>query len=146
MIVVGSDHGGLLLKDPVIEILDELKIPYRYIGTDNTESTDYPMWGSKAAKMVSSGECEKGIIICGTGAGISMAANKVKGIRCVVCSDVYTAKLSRAHNDANMLALGGRVVGPDLAKMLVQTWLETPFDGGERHKRRVQMIMDIEKG
>ena len=146
MIVLANDHGGLILKQPVIEVLNELKLSYEDIGTNSAESTDYPLWGYKAAKLVSSGKYDRGIIICGTGVGISMSANKVKGIRCVVCTDCYSAKLSRAHNDANMLSLGGRVVGPDLAKMIVRIWLETPFDGGERHSRRVQMIMDIEQG
>ena len=145
MIVLANDHGGLILKQSIIEVLDELKLPYRDIGTNSPESTDYPLWGYRAAKLVASGECDRGIIICGTGVGISLTANKVKGIRCVVCSDCYSAKLSRAHNDANMLALGGRVVGPDLAKMIVRIWLETPFEG-DRHSRRVQMIMDVEQG
>jgi ribose 5-phosphate isomerase B len=146
MIVLANDHGGLILKEPIIELLNEMKLPYKDIGTNSAESTDYPLWGYRAARLVASGECERGIIICGTGVGISLAANKVHGIRCVVCTDAYTAKLSRAHNNTNMLALGGRVVGPDLAKMLVRIWLETPFDGGERHSRRVQMIMDVEQG
>ena len=146
MIVIANDHGGLVLKQPIIEVLNELKLPYRDLGTNSPESTDYPLWGYKAAKLVASGECEKGIIMCGTGIGISLAANKVKGIRCVSCTDCYSAKLSRSHNDSNMLALGGRVVGPDLAKMIVRIWLETPFDGGERHCRRVGMITEIESG
>ena len=145
MVVLASDHGGLILKQPIIEVLDELKLPYRDIGTNSPESTDYPLWGYRAAKLVASGECDRGILICGTGVGISLTANKVKGIRCVVCTDCYSAKLSRAHNNTNMLALGGRVVGPDLAKMIVQLWLETPFEG-DRHARRVQMIMDVEQG
>ena len=145
MIVLANDHGGLILRQPIIEVFNELNIPFKDIGTDNPASTDYPLWGYKAAQLVASGECEKGIVICGTGVGISLAANKVKGIRCVVCTDCYSAQLSRAHNDTNMLALGGRVVGPDLAKMIVKIWLETPFDGGERHARRVKMIMDIER-
>jgi len=144
MIVLANDHDGLILKQSIIEALDELKLPYKDIGTNSPKSTDYPLWGYKAAKLVAAGECEKGIVLCGTGVGISLAANKVKGIRCVVCSGCYSAKLSRAHNDANMLALGARVVGPDLAKMIVRIWLETPFEG-ERHARRVQMIMDIER-
>jgi ribose 5-phosphate isomerase B len=146
MIVLASDHGGLVLKESIIEVFNELNLPYKDIGTDSPKSTDYPLWGFRAAKLVASGECDRGIIICGTGVGISLAANKVKGIRCVVCTDCYSAKLSRAHNNANMLALGGRVVGPDLAKMITRIWLETSFDGGERHSRRVQMIMDIERG
>ena len=144
MIVLANDHGGLILKQSIIEVLNELNLPYRDIGTNSTESTDYPLWGYKAAELVASGECDRGIVMCGTGVGISLAANKVKGIRCVVCTDCYSAKLSRAHNDVNMLALGGRVVGPDLTKMIVRIWLETPFEG-ERHARRVKMIMDIEQ-
>ena len=146
MIVIANDHGGLPLKQSLLELLNELKLPYKDIGINSPESTDYPLWGYKAAKLVASGECDRGIIMCGTGVGISITANKVKGIRCVVCTDCYSAQLSRLHNNANMLALGGRVVGPDLAKMIVKIWLETPFDGGERHDRRVQMIMDIEQG
>ena len=143
MIVIANDHGGLILKQPIIEVFDELKLPYKDLGTNSPESTDYPLWGYKAAKLVADGECERGIVLCGTGVGISLTANKVNGIRCVVCTDCYSAKLSRAHNNTNMLALGGRVVGPGLAQMIVRIWLETPFEG-ERHSRRVQMIMDIE--
>jgi ribose 5-phosphate isomerase B len=146
MIVLANDHGGLILKKPVIEVLDELGLPCRDLGTNSEESTDYPIWGYRAASLVASGECDRGIVLCGTGVGISLSANKVRGIRCVVCTDCYTAKLSRAHNNANMLALGGRVVGPDLAKMIVRIWLETPFEGGGRHQKRVDMIMGIEEG
>jgi len=146
MIVLANDHGGLILKQPMIEVLNDLKLPFKDIGTNSPESTDYPLWGYRAAKMVASGECDRGIVLCGTGVGISLSANKVKGIRCVVCTDCFSAKLSRAHNDANMLALGGRVLGPELAKMIAGIWLETPFDGEERNARRVRMIMDIEKG
>ena len=146
MIVLANDHGGLILKKPVIEVLNDLGLPYRDLGADSEESTDYPLWGYRAARLVSSGECDRGIVFCGTGVGISLSANKVRGIRCVVCTDCYTAKLSRAHNNANMLALGGRVVGPDLAKMIARIWLETPFEGGGRHQKRVDMIMDIEEG
>jgi ribose 5-phosphate isomerase B len=145
MLVLANDHGGLILKRFVIEVLDELKLSYRDIGTGSEESTDYPLWGYRAARLVASGECERGIVICGTGIGISLSANKVKGIRCAVCSDCYSAKMSRAHNNTNMLALGGRVVGPDAAKMITRVWLETPFEGG-RHARRVDMIMGIEEG
>ncbi|GHV85868.1 ribose 5-phosphate isomerase B [Spirochaetia bacterium] len=146
MIVLANDHGGLVLKQPIIEVLETLKLPYKDLGTNSTESTDYPIWGYRAAKLVASGACERGIIFCGTGIGISLAANKVKGIRCVVCTDCFSAQMSRAHNNANMLALGGRVVGPDLAKMIARIWLETPFDGGERHSRRVDQIMGVETG
>ena len=144
MIVLANDHAGLILKQPVIEVLNELKLPFKDIGTNSPESTDYPLWGYRAAQLVSTGECDRGIVICGTGVGISLAANKYKGIRCVVCSDCYSAKLSRAHNDTNMIALGGRVIGPGLAQMIIRTWLETPYEG-ERHARRVKMIMDIEQ-
>jgi ribose 5-phosphate isomerase B len=145
MIALASDHAGITLRKEIITLLEQLGRPYRDLGTNSEESTDYPVWGYKAARLVVSGECEQAIVICGTGVGISLAANKVKGIRCVVCSDCYTAKLSRLHNNTNMLALGGRVVGADLAKMIVQTWLETPFEGG-RHQRRVDMVSSIEAG
>ena len=114
------------------------------LGTNSTESCDYPIYGEKVGRAVASGEADLGIAICGTGLGISLAANKVKGIRACVCSEPYTARLSRLHNNANVLAFGSRVVGSELAKMIVETWLEAGFEG-ERHARRVQMIMDIEK-
>jgi ribose 5-phosphate isomerase B len=145
MIVIANDHSGVGLKKTLIELFEELKLPYKNIGTDSSESTDYPLWGFRAAKLVASGECDRGILICGTGIGISLTANKVKGIRCVVCSDCYSARLSREHNDANMLALGARVVGPGLASMMVRVWLETPFLGG-RHSTRVDMITAVEQG
>ncbi|MDR2073447.1 MAG: ribose 5-phosphate isomerase B [Spirochaetaceae bacterium] len=146
MIVLANDHAGVELKKEIIGLLEQLNLPHKDLGVNSPESTDYPLWGYRAAKLVASGECDRGIIICGTGVGISLAANKVRGIRCVVCTDCYSAKLSREHNDANMLALGARVVGPDLAKMIVQVWLETSFAGGERHSRRVNMIGKIEQG
>jgi ribose 5-phosphate isomerase B len=145
MIAVASDHAGIGLRKEIITLLEQLGRPYLDVGTNSTESTDYPIWGYKAARLVVSGECEQAIVICGTGVGISLAANKVKGIRCVVCSDCYTAKLSRMHNNTNMLSLGARVVGLDLAKMLVHIWLDTPFEGG-RHQKRVDMISSIEAG
>jgi ribose 5-phosphate isomerase B len=145
MIALASDHTGMALKAEIKKLLDELKLPFKDYGTENTESTDYPKWGYIAAKAVAGGECERGIIICGTGVGISLAANKVKGIRCVVCSDCYTAKLSREHNNTNMLAMGARVVGSELAKMIAGIWLETPFEGN-RHQKRVDMISKIEEG
>jgi ribose 5-phosphate isomerase B len=146
MIVLANDHAGLSLKESVIEVLTNMNLPYRDIGTNSTEKTDYPLWGYKAARLVASGECDRGIIMCGSGVGISVAANKVKGIRCFVCSDCYTAQFSRSHNDANILALGARVIGPGLAKMIVGIWLETPFTKEERHAHRIQMIADIEEG
>ncbi|MDR1469627.1 MAG: ribose 5-phosphate isomerase B [Spirochaetaceae bacterium] len=145
MIAVASDHGGFLLKEEIKAFLDEAGYEFKDFGAYSEESTDYALWGYKAARAVAGGECEKAILFCGTGVGISLAANKVKGIRCAVCSDCYSAKMSRAHNNANALALGGRVVGVDLAKLIVQTWLETEFEGG-RHQRRVDQIMVIEEG
>ena len=113
------------------------------LGTNSTESCDYPVYGEKVGRAVASGEADLGIAICGTGVGISLAANKVKGIRACVCSEPYTAKLSRMHNNSNVLAFGARVVGSELAKMITEAWLDAEFEGG-RHERRVQMLMDIE--
>jgi ribose 5-phosphate isomerase B len=144
MIAIASDHGGFALKNEIKQFLDELKLGYKDFGTNSTESCDYSDFGAAAARAVSGGECERGILFCGTGAGMCYTANKVCGIRCIVCSEPYTAKMSRAHNDANMLALGGRVVGSDLAKMIVKTWLETPFEGG-RHQVRINKIAELEK-
>jgi ribose 5-phosphate isomerase B len=145
MIALANDHAGLDLKKEIITLLEEMGLPYRNLGTDSPESTDYPLWGYRAAQAVGSGECDRGIVICGTGVGMSLTVNKVRGIRCVVCSDCYSAKLSRLHNNSNMLALGARVLGTDLAKMIARIWLETPFEGG-RHQKRVDMIREIEEG
>ncbi|GHT84463.1 ribose 5-phosphate isomerase B [Spirochaetia bacterium] len=145
MIALANDHVGFELKKEIKKLLDELRIPYKDFGADSSERTDYPVYGYRAAQAVVSGECEKGIILCGTGVGISLSANKVKGIRCVVCSDCYTAVLSRQHNNTNMLALGARVVGLDLAKLIVKMWLEASFEGG-RHQRRIDQIAEIENG
>ena len=141
---IGNDHSALELKAEIIGFLKEKGYEIVYFGTNSTESCDYPIYGEKVARAVAAGEVEKGILICGTGLGISLAANKVEGIRAVVCSEPFTAKMSRAHNNCNILALGARVVGAELAKMIVDTWLSTEFEGG-RHQRRVDMIMDIEK-
>ncbi len=145
MIALACDHSALEMKKEVKSLLDEMGETYRDFGTDTAESCDYPVFGARAAKAVASGECEKGIVICGTGIGISLAANKVKGIRCALCSEPYSAELTRRHNDANMLALGARVIGPELAKMIVKTFLSTPFEGG-RHQRRIDLIHAIEEG
>jgi len=144
-IAIGNDHAAVELKNQISEYIKE-KYGYEVInfGTDTNESVDYPIYGAKVARAVAAGEADLGIAICGTGLGISLAANKVKGIRCAVCSEPYTAKMSRAHNNCNMLAFGARVVGLDLAKMIVDTFLTTEFEGG-RHQRRVDLIMDIEK-
>ena len=141
---IGNDHSALELKAEIIGFLKEKGYEIVDFGTNSTESCDYPIYGEKGARAVAAGEVEKGILICGTGPGISLAANKVEGIRAVVCSEPFTAKMSRAHNNCNILALGARVVGAELAKMIVDTWLSTEFEGG-RHQRRVDMIMDIEK-
>ena len=141
---IGNDHSALELKAEIIGFLKEKGYEIVDFGTNSTESCDYPIYGEKVARAVAAGEVEKGILICGTGLGISLAANKVEGIRAVVCSEPFTAKMSRAHNNCNILALGARVVGAELAKMIVDTWLSTEFEGG-RHQRRVVMIMDIEK-
>ena len=142
-IAIGCDHVGYELKKRVIDHLTEKGHEVVDFGTDSTERTDYPIYGEKAANAVASSECDRGIVICGTGIGISISANKVKGIRCVVCSEPYSALLSRQHNDTNMLAFGSRVVGGDLALMIVDAWLSGEYEGG-RHARRVQMISDIE--
>ena len=139
MIALGSDHGGFDLKERVKAFLDEKNIPYKDFGCPNKESCDYPIFGRAAAEAVASGECEKGIVICTTGIGISIAANKVKGVRCALCSDVMSAEMTRRHNDANMLAMGAGMIGPNVAERIVETFLNTEFEGG-RHERRVNLI------
>ncbi len=143
MIALGSDHVGIELKRVIIDYFKEKDIKCIDFGTYSQERTDYPIFAEKVAKSVASGECDKGIIFCGTGIGISIAANKVKGIRAVVCSDCYSAKLSKEHNNTNILALGSRVVGRELAKLIVTIWLEAKFKGG-RHQRRIEQIHRIE--
>ena len=140
MIAIGCDHGGYDLKQVILKHLDEKKIAYKDYGCLSQEYCDYPVYGKKVAKAVADGECEKGILICTTGIGISITANKVKGIRAALCSDMVSAKLTRLHNDANILAIGAGVVGPELAKGIVDTFLETPFSNIERHLRRVNQI------
>ena len=145
MIALGSDHAGLPLKKEIIALLEEMGLPYHDYGTYTTDSCDYAQFAQRAAKAVAAGECERGIIICGTGIGISMAANKVRGIRCACCSDCYSARMTRKHNDANMLAMGARVVGPDLGPMIAEIFLTADFEGG-RHQRRIDQITAIENG
>ncbi|RBP37799.1 ribose 5-phosphate isomerase B [Garciella nitratireducens] len=142
-IAIGSDHGGYHLKEHIKKYLEDNQFQVKDFGTHSLESVDYPDFAKTVAESVANGEYDRGILVCGTGLGISIAANKVKGIRAVVVSDCYSAKMSRAHNDANILALGGRVVGPDLATEIVKIWLTTPFEGG-RHQRRIDKISDIE--
>lgn len=140
MIALGCDHGGYELKQEIIKHLQEREIEFKDYGCDSLESVDYPVYAKKVANVVASGECEKGILICGTGIGISIAANKVKGIRAALCTDCFMAEATRLHNDANILALGGRVVGPGLALKIVDTFLDTEFSDDERHIRRIGMI------
>ncbi|WP_026782815.1 ribose 5-phosphate isomerase B [Pleomorphomonas koreensis] len=144
-IVITSDHTAIDLRRAVVAHLEARGCVVEDVGPVTTESTDYPKWGEKAARVVLAGGADLGIAICGTGFGISLAANKLAGIRCVVCSEPYTAKLSRQHNNANMLAFGARVVGQDLALMIVDTFLDAEFEGG-RHARRVGMISELEAG
>ena len=144
MLALGSDFVGIILKEQIMQYLDQKGIPYKDFGCYSTEPCDYPVFGLAAAKAVASGECEKGLVFCGTGVGISLVANKVKGIRCVNCSEPYSAAMARQHNDANMLALGTRVVGSELAKMIVDAFLENDFLDGI-HAKRVDMIRRIEE-
>lgn len=142
-IAMGNDHSALEMKNIIKEFVESKGHQVIDLGTNSTESCDYPVYGEMVGRAVASGEADLGIAICGTGLGISLAANKVKGIRACVCSEPYTARLSRLHNNANVLAFGARVVGSELAKMIVETWLDAEFEG-ERHARRVNMIMEIE--
>ncbi len=142
---IGNDHSALELKAEIIEFLKEKGHEIVDYGTNSSESCDYPVYGEIVAHAVVDGEVNRGILICGTGLGISLAANKVKGIRAAVCSEPFTAKMSREHNDCNILAFGARVVGAELAKMIVDVWVSTEFSGAERHQKRVDMIMDIEE-
>ena len=144
MIALGSDHAAYKLKLAIAEHLKEKGIEFEDLGCYGTESVNYPEYGQKVAEAVAAGKYEYGIVVCGTGIGISLAANKVPGIRCAVCSDTYSAKYTRLHNDANMLAMGERVVGQGLAMEIVDTFLSTEFEGG-RHAARVDMITAIEK-
>ena len=140
MIGIGSDHGGFELKEKVKKHLEERGLEYKDFGTYSADSCDYPVYGRAVAKAVASGECDRGILICGTGIGISITANKVKGIRAALCSDCYSAQATREHNDANILAMGARVLGDGLALKIVDTFLDTPFSGDQRHMRRISMI------
>ena len=143
MIAIGSDHGGYLLKQEVMAYLDSQQLPYRDYGCYSEESCDYPDIAAAVCAAVIDGSCEKGILICGTGIGISIAANKIKGIRAALCTDYYSAKYTRLHNDANVICLGGRTIGPGSACELVHVFLNTAFEGG-RHQRRVDKITALE--
>lgn len=145
MIALACDHAAIDLKKDIIKLLEEMELTYKDFGTYEAVSCDYPVFAARAARAVASGECDRGIVICGTGIGMSLVVNKIPGIRCVVCSEPYSAQLSRMHNDTNMLSLGARVVGSGTARMITEIWLKTSFEG-ERHQRRVDMITDIEGG
>ncbi len=144
-IALANDHGGIDLKPAVRDILEARGYEICDFGTFTTDSCDYPVMAQQAADAVASGKCDLGVLICGTGVGISLAANKVKGIRCVCCSEPYSAAMSRRHNNANMLAIGARVLGSEAAKLIVETWLDNAFEG-DRHQRRVDLITAIENG
>ncbi len=143
MIALACDHGAVSLKEDIKQMLVEMGYEVQDFGTNDTQSVDYPVYAEKAARAVQNGTCELGIVMCGTGIGMSLAANKVKGIRCALCSDCFSATMAREHNNANMIALGARVVGVELAKMMVKNFLNASFLGG-RHQNRVDLIMDIE--
>jgi ribose 5-phosphate isomerase B len=144
LIAIGSDHAGLEMKTEIIEVLKELGHEYTDYGTDTPQSVDYPDFGEKVSEAVSTGKTERGILICGTGIGMSIVANKFPNIRASLCNELFSAKMSRLHNDANILVLGGRIIGKDLAKEIVRTWMTTPFEGG-RHANRLRKITLIEE-
>lgn len=140
MVAIGSDHGGFDLKEAVIAHLKERGIEFKDYGCYDKNSCDYPIFGRAVAESVAKGECEKGIVICTTGIGISITANKIKGIRCALCADTLSAKMTRLHNDANVLAMGGGIVGPNLGVSIVDAFLDTEFSEEEKHRRRVGLI------
>ena len=142
-IAIGCDHGGYLLKQDILIWLEEHDIDFEDVGCYNTDGVDYPVYGEKVARLVAGGECDKGIVICTTGIGISIAANKVKGVRCALCSDSLSAEMTRRHNDANVIAMGAGIVGPKLAERMVEVFLNTEFEGG-RHARRVGQLDAIQ--
>ena len=143
MIAIASDHGGYALKEHIKAYLAAKGITCQDFGCETPDRCDYPVFGKAAAQAVASGQCEKGIVICTTGIGISISANKVKGIRCAMCGDTLSAEMCRRHNNANMLAMGAGIVGPNLAERMVDVFLSTEFDGG-RHTKRVELMMEIE--
>ena len=145
IIAIACDHGAVALKETVKAHLEKRGFEVTDFGTHTTQSCDYPDYVSLAARAVASGECERGIVLCTTGIGVSIAANKIHGIRCALLSDLMSAKLTRLHNDTNMMALGAGIVGPNLALEIVDTWLDTPFSGDERHRRRIRKLMDLEE-
>lgn len=143
MIAIGSDHGGFALKQEIMKHLEERQLEYIDFGTYSSDSCDYPQYGAAVGRAVADGSCERGILICGTGIGISISANKIHGVRAALCGDCFSAEMTRRHNDANIVALGARVVGPGLALKIVDTFLDTEFEGG-RHARRIEQMMALE--
>ncbi|NRD77191.1 ribose 5-phosphate isomerase B [Bacillus sp. BRMEA1] len=142
-VAIASDHGGIQIRQEIAKLLDELKIEYVDFGCDCETSVDYPDYALPLAEKVASGEFDRGILICGTGIGMSISANKVKGIRCALCHDTFSAKYTRLHNDSNILAMGERVIGPGLAREVAEIWLTTEFEGG-RHANRIGKIAEYE--
>jgi ribose 5-phosphate isomerase B len=142
-VAIGCDHAGLKMKNEITPLLEELGIQWEDQGTESEESCDYPEYGEKVARAVSSGSVERGILICGTGIGMSIVANKLPGVRAALCSEDYSAKMSRLHNDANVLVLPGRIINGETARGIIQTWFRTDFEGG-RHQRRLDKITEIE--
>ncbi len=143
MIALGCDHGGFALMQEIMKCLEERGLPYKNFGTFTEDSCDYPAIAEPVSRAVASGECEKGILICGTGIGMSIAANKIPGIRAALCAESFSAEMTRRHNDANILVLGARVIGLGVALYILDTFLKTPFDGG-RHATRVDMLQKLE--
>lgn len=144
-ISIGCDHGALALKNKILAHLTAQGHEVKDFGTYTSDSCDYPDFAAAAARAVASGECQKGIVLCTTGIGVSISANKVKGVRCALLTDTWTAKMTRLHNDTNMMALGAGVVGENLALEIVDTWLATDFSGEARHQRRIDKVMELEK-
>lgn len=144
MIAIACDHGGFALKQELIAHLTAKGYALEDMGCYSTESVDYPAYAEKVGRAVAAGTYEKGILICGTGIGMSIAANKIQGVRAALCTDCYSAEMARQHNDSNILCLGGRTIGSEVAKRIAEIWLSTPFSGVEKHARRIGMIRDIE--
>ena len=144
-IAIGCDHGALALKNKVVSHLQSKGFEVQDFGTHTPDSCDYPEFAAAAARAVAAGECDKGIVLCTTGIGVSISANKIDGIRCALLSDVWSAKMTRLHNDTNVMALGAGVVGENLALEIVDTWVDTEFSGEERHQRRIDKLMALEK-
>lgn len=142
-VAIGADHGGYPLKEEIKQLLDSMQIEYQDFGCDSEESVDYPDFALPVAQKVAAGEFDRGILVCGTGVGMSIAANKIKGVRCALIHDLFSAKATREHNDSNVLAMGARVIGPGLAQEIVKVWLGTEFLGG-RHARRIEKVTQIE--